>query len=64
MIKFNKEKDRVLFSFLLIRRFLFDNEQSFSLFSSSNFNFRFCDFDDSLLERIVEERLDRFGVKY
>ena len=52
---------------LLIRRFLFeltDNEQTFSLFSSSTFNFRFWDFIESLFERMVEERRDRFGVKY
>lgn len=52
---------------LLIRRFLFelgDNEQTFSLFSSSSFNFLFCDLTGSPLARIVDERLDRFGVKY
>jgi len=58
-----KTKNRFVF-FLLIRRFLFDNEQTFSLFSSSIFNFRFCDFIESPLARMVEECLDRLGVKY
>ena len=56
--------DDSLHFILLIRRFLLDDEQMFSLFSSSTFNFRFWDLMDSPLARMVEECRDRFGVKY